>query len=175
MIDWTDAVNGQARRKGILTRLKSDWPEGSGDVLGLRKINVFVTSLSGERLWDVERELPGQIQIAVNINMLGIEEQTDGTLQAPFVFTVNFTPAIAQISIKGRAKIQGERDEMQKMLEEHKQQKTPPVQIVQAVSSTAIAEAILISKTIGIPPPLPPLPSPPAAQAPPKTESRYTT
>jgi len=148
--------------------------EGSVVCLGLRKVSIFVTNLSGERLWDVERELPQQIQIAVNINMLGIEEQTDGSLQAPFVFTVNFTPAIAQISIKGRAKIQSEREDLQKILEEHKQQKTPPVQIVQAVSSTAIAEAILISKTIGIPPPLPPLPSPPTTQAAPKTDSRYT-
>lgn len=141
----------------------------------LLKINVFVTNLSGERLWEVERELPSQIQIAVNINMLGMEEQTDGSLQAPFVFTVNFTPAIAQISIRGRARVQGEKDEVQKMLQEHKQQKSPPVQIVQAVSNTAIAEAILISKTIGIPPPLPPLPGPAASHAPVKTETKYTT
>ncbi len=141
---------------------------------GLRKVSVYVTNLSGERLWDTDRELPSQIQIAVNINMLGIEEQSDGSLQAPFVFTVNFTPAIAQISIKGRAKIQGERDEMQRILQEHKEKKSPPAQVVQAVSSTAIAEAILISKTIGIPPPLPPLPGPPGTQAPPKTDARYT-
>lgn len=140
----------------------------------LPKINVFVTNISGERLWEVERELPSQIQIAVNINMLGIEEMTDGSLQAPFIFTVNFTPAIAQISIKGRARIQGEKDEMQKILQEQKEKKAPPSQIIQAVSSTAIAEAILVSKTIGVPPPLPPLPSPPTTQAPPKTDSRYT-
>lgn len=148
-----------------------------GDVLSwvlLPKINVFVTNISGERLWEVERELPSQIQIAVNINMLGIEEMTDGSLQAPFVFTVNFTPAIAQISIKGRARIQGEKDEMQKILQEQKEKKVPPSQIIQAVSSTAIAEAILVSKTIGVPPPLPPLPSPPTTQVPPKTDSRYT-
>jgi hypothetical protein len=137
-------------------------------------VNVFVTNLSGERLWDVERELPSQIQIAVNINMLGIEQGSDGSLQAPFVFTVNFTPAIAQISIKGRAKIQGEKEELKKILDEHVQKKSPPVQIVQAVSTTAIAEAILISKTIGIPPPLPPLPAPSTGQPPVKTDTRYT-
>jgi len=142
--------------------------------VSLPKINVFVTNLSGERLWEVERELPSQIQIAVNINLLGIEEMTDGSLQAPFVFTVNFTPAIAQISIKGRAKIQGEKNEMQKILQEQKERKAPPAQIIQAVSSTAIAEAILVSKTIGIPPPLPPIPSPPTTQAAPRTDSRYT-
>ena len=141
----------------------------------MQKVSVFVTSLSGERLWDVERELPPQIQIAVNINMLGIEEQADGSLQAPFVFTVNYIPAIAQISIKGRAKLRGEKDEVQKILQEHKEQKAPPTQIIQAVSGTAIAEAILISKAMGIPPPLPPLPSPATTQAPVKTDTRYTT
>jgi len=138
------------------------------------KVNVFVTNMTGERLWEVEKDLPAQIQIAVNINVLGIEEQSDGSLRSPFVFTVNFTPAIAQISIKGRARIQGEKDELQKILQEQKEKKAPPNQILQAISSTAIAEAILISKTIGIPPPLPPLPAPPANQAPQKADSRYT-
>ena len=138
------------------------------------KVNVFVTNMTGERLWEVEKDLPAQIQIAVNINVLGIEEQSDGSLRSPFVFTVNFTPAIAQISIKGRARIQGEKDELQKILQEQKEKKVPPAQILQAISSTAIAEAILISKTIGIPPPLPPIPAAPAEQAPAKADSRYT-
>lgn len=140
----------------------------------MQKVSVFVTNLSGERLWDVERELPTQIQIAVNINMLGIEEQADGSLQAPFVFTVNYTPAIAQISIRGRAKVQGEKEEIQRILREHKEQKAPPPQVIQALSSTAIVEAILISKAIGIPPPLPPLPGPAPTQASVKTDTRYT-
>lgn len=135
---------------------------------------MFVTNISGERLWEVEKDLPSQIQIAVNINVLGIEEQSDGSLRSPFVFTVNFTPAVAQISIKGRARIQGEKAEMQKIIQEQKEKKVPPAQIIQAISSTAIAEAILISKTIGIPPPLPPLPTPPATQTPLKTDARYT-
>lgn len=146
-----------------------------GACSAMRKVNVFFTNVSGERLWEVDRELPQQLQVAVNINMLGIEEQSDGTLNAPFVFTVNYTPAIAQISIRGRARIQGEKDEMQKILQEHKGQKVPPAQVIQAVSSTAIAEAILISKTIGVPPPLPPLQPPAPAQAPVKTDTRYTT
>ena len=140
----------------------------------MMKVNVFVTNMTGERLWEVEKDLPAQIQIAVNINVLGIEEQSDGSLRSPFVFTVNFTPAIAQISIKGRARIQGEKDEMQKILQEQKEKKVPPAQILQAISSTAIAEAILISKTINIPPPLPPIPAPPAEPAPAKADSRYT-
>ena len=141
----------------------------------MAKVGVFLTNLSGERLWEVERDLPQQVQIAVNINMLGIEEQKDGSLLAPFVFTVNYTPAIAQISVKGRAKIQGEKEELQKILQDHKGQKPPPAILIQAVSTSAIAEAILISKTMGVPPPLPPLPTPPATHAQVKADSRYTT
>jgi hypothetical protein len=138
------------------------------------KVNVFVTSMTGERLWELEKDLPPQVQIAVNINVLGIEEQSDGTLRSPFVFTVNFSPAIAQISIKGRARVQGEKEEIQKILQEQREKKAPPTQIVQAISSMAIAEAILISRTIGIPAPLPPLPGPSTTQAPSRTDNRYT-
>ena len=83
--------------------------------------------------------MPSQVQIGVNINMLDIDQRSDGTLDAPFVFTVNYTPSIAQISIKGRAKISGDSEDTKKILDEHKAQKSPPVQLVQAVSNAAIA------------------------------------
>jgi hypothetical protein len=136
-------------------------------------VNIFVTSMSAERFWEIDRPMPPQVQIGVNINMLDISEKADGTLDAPFVFTVNFTPSIAQMSIKGKAKISGDNEDKRKILEEHKAQKTPPVQLVQAVSNAAIADAILISRSLNIPPPLPPIPQPQAIQ-PTKPDSRYT-
>jgi hypothetical protein len=137
-------------------------------------VNIFVTSMSAERLWEVDRAMPPQVQIGVNINMLDIDERPDGTLDAPFVFTVGYTPAIAQINIKGKAKITGDSHEAKKIVEEHKAKKTPPVQLVQAVSNAAIADAILISRSLNIPPPLPPIPQPQMAQ-PGRPDSRYTT
>jgi hypothetical protein len=65
------------------------------------------------------------------------------------------------------------------MAEEHKKNRPPPQQVIQAVSSIALAEVIIMSKSLGIPPPLPPIglpaeqsPAPPVQQ---KKESRYTT
>lgn len=116
--------------------------------------------------------MPGQLQIGVNINMLDIDQRADGSLDAPFVFTVNFVPSIAQISIKGKAKINGAAEETKKIVDDYKAQKTPPVQLVQAVSNAAMADAILISRSLNIPPPLPPIPQPQAP--PPKADSRYT-
>jgi len=136
-------------------------------------VNIFVTSMSAERFWEIERPMPPQVQIGVNINMLDISDRSDGTLDAPFVFTVNYTPSIAQISIKGKAKITGDSEDTRKILNEHKAQKTPPVQLVQAVSNAAIADAILISRSLNVPPPLPPIPQPQTTQ-PTKPDSRYT-
>jgi hypothetical protein len=138
-------------------------------------VNVYVTNLSAERLWDVAKPMPPQVHINVNINILGFEGRSDVTAEAPFVFTVNFVPSIAQISIKGRAHINGDAGEIKKILDESKQQKPPPMAIVQAVSNASMAEAILLSKTLNIPPPLPPLPAQQQVQSTKAPEMRYTT
>ena len=141
----------------------------------LIQINIFMTNLSAERLWEIDRVLPQQVQIGVNINMLDIGQRPDGTLEAPFVFTVNFTPPIAQISIKGKAKISGDSDDTRRIIEEHQAKKPPPTQVIQAVSNAAIADAILLSRSLNIPPPLPPLPQPQALQGTQKhPDARYT-
>jgi hypothetical protein len=130
--------------------------------------------MSAERFWEMDRPLPGQVQIGVNINMLDIDRRPDGSLDAPFVFTVNFVPSIAQMSIKGRAKISGSTDETEKIVEDHKAQKPPPVQLVQAVSNAAIADAILIARSLNIPPPIPSLPQAQVQAQPTKADTRYT-
>jgi len=140
----------------------------------LIQVSIFMTNFSAERLWEVDRVPPQQVQIAVNINMLDINQRPDGSLEAPFVFTVGYAPPIAQISIKGKAKILGDNDDKQKIIEEHKAKQPPPVQLVQAVSNAAIADAILLSRSLNIPPPLPPIPQPQGTVPSSKPDSRYT-
>jgi hypothetical protein len=102
-------------------------------------------------------------------------------LTLPFVFTVNYSPSIVQLSVNGRAQVIGEKEEISKMIDEHKNNKPPPVAIIQAVFSIAMAEAILLSKSLGIPPPLPPMGLPSEQmqaqqqQGQRKSEARYTT
>ena len=142
------------------------------------RITVQVTNLSGERYWAHDSQLPGQVQIAVNINIVGVEQKNDGQVEAPFVFTVSYTPSIAQLSVKGRAQITGDRAEVAQIVEENKKNRPPPPTVIQAVSSIAMAEAIIMSKSLAIPPPLPPI-GVPAEAVPPqpglKKEPRYTT
>jgi len=80
--------------------------------------------------------------------------------------------------VKGKAQVTGDRAEVVQMIEEHKKNRPPPQQVIQAVSSIAMAEVIIMSKSLGIPPPLPPigLPAEPAPIASvQKKEPRYTT
>jgi hypothetical protein len=136
-------------------------------------IRIFVNQVSGERLWEIDKPIPPQMQIALNVNVLGIEKRSDETLDVPFVFTVNFTPSIAQINIKGKAQASGDRNEIDKILLEYEEKKSPPVPLVQAISNASMAEAILISKTIGVPPPLPTI-GPPQPKVQQKQDGRYT-
>ncbi len=141
------------------------------------RVVVQVTNLTGERYWGYETPLPAQVQIAVNINIVGLDQKGESQAEAPFVFTVNYTPSIAQLSVKGRAQVNGDKSEISKMIDEHRQNKPPPSPVIQAVSSIALAEAILLSKSLGVPPPLPPIGVPPEQMqiGPKKQEPRYTT
>ncbi len=148
-----------------------------GIIQNMLRVTVQVTNLSGERYWGYEAQLPGQVQIGVNINIVGLDQKGELAAEAPFVFTVSYAPSIAQLSVKGKAQLSGDKGEISKMMEEHRQNKPPPATIIQAVSSIAMAEAILLSKSLGVPPPLPPM-GMPQEQAPPgpkRADSRYTT
>src|SRR5437899_11543978 len=137
-----------------------------------------VTNLSGERYWANDTPLPPQVPNAVNINIVGLEQKTESLVEAPFVFTVSYTPSIAQLSVKGKAQVTGDRSEVVQMTEEHQKNRPPPQTVIQAVSNIAMAEVIIMYKSLGIPPPLPPigLPSETSPTQPIQSnEPRYTT
>jgi len=118
------------------------------------RVSVFIHQLSAERLWDIEKPIP-PVQIATNLNLVGVEKKRDDLLEVPFVFTINYNPAVAQISVKGRAHVTGERDELTKIHSSYTEKKPPPPIIVQSISNVAFLESIIITRTLNIPPPVP--------------------
>lgn len=118
-------------------------------------MNVYLTQVSGERIWDVNAPLPPQIQITVNINVLKFEVK-EGKIEVSVVFTVNYNPSIAQITLKGKGDVEGDEEELNSVASDFKS-KGPSPQIIQAFSNSMMAEAVMISKAIGVPPPLPPI------------------
>jgi len=128
------------------------------------RVNVAITNISSERFWDVRKPIP-PIKIGTNINIVGMEKKTDGTLEVPFVLTINYNPSIAQMSLKGSAYVSGDTKEIEKVLNDHEEKKPPPSLIVQSISNVVFIESVLISRTLNIPPPIP-LPQIPQAKAP---------
>jgi hypothetical protein len=141
------------------------------------RVAVQITNLSGERYWAHETPLPPQVQIGVNINIVGLDQKGELAAEAPFVFTVTYAPSIAQLSVKGKAQVNADRGEISKMMDEHRQNKPPSTAIIQAVSSIAMAEAIILSKSLAVPPPLPPmgLPTEQPQQGMKRPDTRYTS
>jgi hypothetical protein len=118
------------------------------------RVNVFVHQISAERFWDIRKPLP-PVKVATNLNVVGIESKNEKLLEAPFVFTINYAPAVAQISVKGKAHVTGQKEELKKMHASHKEKRPLPPIIVQSISNRAFLESILISRTLNIPPPIP--------------------
>jgi len=128
------------------------------------RVNVAIANISADRFWDIRKSIP-PIQISTNINMVGVEKKADGSLEVPFVLTINYNPSIAQISLKGSAYVSGDKSEIGKVLKDYEEKKPPPQLIVQSISNVVFIESVLISRTLNIPPPIP-LPQIPEAKAP---------
>ena len=96
-----------------------------------------------------------QIQINTNLNLVGMEKKQEGSLEVPFILTINYNPSIAQISMEGRAYVVGDMSEIEKVYKEYEEKKPPPPVIVQSISNVAFIESVVISRTLNIPPPIP--------------------
>lgn len=129
------------------------------------RVNVSITNVSAERFLDMKKPIP-PIQINTNLNLIGVEKQSDDSLEVPFVLTISYNPSIAQISLKGRAYVIGDKDELTKMYREYEEKKPPSPVILQSISNVVFIESVMVSRTINIPPPIP-LPQISQAQAPP--------
>jgi hypothetical protein len=133
------------------------------------RVNVAVTNVSADRFWDIRKPIP-PIQISTNLNLVGMEKKAEDSLEVPFVLTISYNPSIAQISLKGRAYVAGDKGELEKVYKDYEEKKPPPPVVVQSVSNVVFIESVLISRTLNIPPPIP-LPQIPEAKPPSKKPS----
>jgi hypothetical protein len=118
------------------------------------RVNVVISNISAERYWDIRKPIP-PIQINTNINVIGMEKKQDETLEVPYVLSIAYNPSIAQITIKGNAYVNGEKNEVDKIIKDYEQKKPPTQIIIQSISNVVFIESVSISRTLNIPPPIP--------------------
>jgi len=119
-------------------------------------VKVAVTSYSAERFWDPEKQFPPNLQIAVNINLADFSQKGEDSAEVPFILTINYVPSVGQLMSKGRVYLSGDKGALQEMREGLKKNKLPGP-VVQAVWASTLGELSVISKSMGLPPPLPPV------------------
>ena len=117
-------------------------------------VRVFVKNISAENFWEIGKPIP-PVQIATNLNVVGINKKDESMLEVPFVFTINYNPGVAQISLKGKSHVKGSKDELEQILKEHKEKKPPPPVGLQSISNVVFLESVLICRSLNIPPPIP--------------------
>jgi hypothetical protein len=118
------------------------------------RVNVSITNISADRFWDMRKPIP-PIQINTNLNLVGMEKKAEDTLEVPFILTINYNPSIAQLSLKGKAYVAGEKGELEKVYKDYEEKKPPPPVIVQSISNVVFIESVVISRALNIPPPIP--------------------
>jgi hypothetical protein len=117
-------------------------------------VRVFVNNISAENFWDIGKPIP-PVQIATNLNVVGINKKDEELLEVPFVFTINYTPGVAQISLKGKSQVTGSKDELQQILKDQKEKKHPPPIVMQTISNIVFLESVIVCRSLNIPPPIP--------------------
>ncbi len=133
---------------------------------------MSISSLSAERFWDNKKPAPS-IQVGTNINIVSIDRKSDDSLDVPFVLTINYNPSLAQLSLKGSASVQGDKPEIDKIIQDYEQKRPPTPIILQSISNVVFTESILVSRIIGVPPPIPlPVIPEPGKGLPPKPAER---
>jgi len=135
------------------------------------QVRVFVNNISAERFWDIEKPIP-PVQVATNLNVVGVDEKREGMLEVPFVFTINYTPAVAQISLKGKSHVTGSKEELGQIRSTYKEKKPPSPVIVQSISNVVFLESVIVCRTLNIPPPIP-LPKIPSVKKKKPSEPSY--
>ncbi|MEM2282892.1 MAG: hypothetical protein QXH26_05090 [Candidatus Hadarchaeales archaeon] len=121
------------------------------------EINIQIYYASAEKLWETGKPLPPNVQVSANVSIVSVE-MGENKLILPFVTSITYNPSVAQISLKGKAIISGEKEELEKIQEGYKKHLPPPPSLLQTITNTSLIEAVILSKTVGVPPPVP-LPS----------------
>ncbi len=121
----------------------------------MAQISVQVESVSGERSEEIKKFSSSDIQLSTDLNVLELQSNDDGSLNAPFIMEIKYNPPVGRITLKGKAIINGDENELRKIKEKNQNNETPPEELVRKIIKQNLVEAAILSKTLDIPSPIP--------------------
>jgi hypothetical protein len=116
-------------------------------------VNVSLSQVAGEKLMELERGITN-LQVTTNISIIRVT-YSEEVLDCSFVFVVNYIPSVANLTIKGSAKITGEKKELDEIKKSFDDKKALPPPILQTIANVSFLEGIMLARSLNIPPPIP--------------------
>jgi hypothetical protein len=116
-------------------------------------VNISLSQIAGEKIMELQRGVIN-IQVTTNISIVKLI-YSEEVLDCSFVFVVNYIPAVANLTIKGSAKITGEKKELEEIKKSFDDNKALPQPVLQTISNISFIEGIILARSLNIPPPIP--------------------
>ncbi|MGQ9759584.1 MAG: hypothetical protein ACUVQ5_03305 [Candidatus Methanomethylicaceae archaeon] len=115
-------------------------------------ITINLIQIFGEKLIDAVGA--NNIQITTNISVVKLT-MVEEVLECNFIFSVNYNPAVANLTIKGVARITGRKEELDEIKRAFEGKKMLPSPVLQTIANVSFVEGVILARSLNIPPPLP--------------------
>jgi len=116
-------------------------------------INVSLSQLAGEKLMELDKGVTN-LQVTTNISIIRLT-YAEGVMDCSFIFVVNYIPAVANLTIKGSARVTGDKNELDQIKKAFDDKKALPPPILQTIANVSFLEGIMLARSLNIPPPIP--------------------
>ncbi len=117
------------------------------------QVLVRVTRITAERLWEVDEPLPQGYGVSLNLSIKTMKK-FDDRAEGKFILDVSYQPPVGRIAVEGLIMLKGDPKELDKVVKEGNSGKHPQ-EVVNAALTVGISEAVIASRSVGIPPPIP--------------------
>jgi len=116
-------------------------------------INVSLSQLAGEKLMELDKGVTN-LQVTTNISIIRLT-YAEGVMDCSFIFVVNYIPTVANLTIKGSARVTGDKNELDQIKKAFDDKKALPPPILQTIANVSFLEGIMLARSLNIPPPIP--------------------
>ncbi|MEM0359058.1 MAG: hypothetical protein QXG22_03485 [Candidatus Hadarchaeales archaeon] len=118
------------------------------------EITIRLEYLSAERLWDHEKPFPREMHLSTNLSLTEVKYEGE-RMVISYTASIHYSPSVAQVNLKGKVLVKGEKEELNKILENYEKRKAPPLELLQPLMGAVLVEATILSRSLQLPPPLP--------------------
>jgi len=118
------------------------------------EITIRLEYLSAERLWDHEKPFPKEMHLSTNLSLTEVKYEGE-RMVISYTASIHYSPSVAQVNLKGKVLVKGEREELNRILENYEKRRSEEHTSELQSRPHVLVEATILSRSLQLPPPLP--------------------